>query len=293
MGSRSYIFTINNPQGDFLLVQDPQVRYCVFQYEIAPSTGTLHAQGYIELHKPQRIAFMKKLSATAHWEVRRGTRDQARAYAMKTDTRVAGPFEFGNWESGGHGSRNDLRSMYDEMKSGANIRSILESHTEPAFKYHGAVSKYMPYFEKKRDWEMEVHVLIGDPGTGKTRQVWEKIKDKDYYIKEPSNKWWDGYDGQEIILIDDYIGQFDFTYLLRLLDRYPMQLEIKGGSRQMLGKTIYITSNVKPENWYRQCDTRALLRRFTSVTMCNEVAGVILNPAPNDSYQEMDLTAFA
>lgn len=56
--------------------------------------------------------------------------------------------------------------------------------------------------------------------------------------------------------------------MLRWLDRYPVRVEFKGGSRPLLCKTIWITSNLAPEEWYPELDpeTRnAFLRRLTNI----------------------------
>jgi len=80
------------------------VRYCTGQLEEGEQGLHRHLQGYLELSKPQRLSWLKaQLSGTAHWEPRRGTREQARDYARKSDTRVEGPWEYGDWQAGGRG----------------------------------------------------------------------------------------------------------------------------------------------------------------------------------------------
>lgn len=82
-------------------------------------------------------------------------------------------------------------------------------------------------------------------------------------------QWFDGYNEQPIVIIDDYRGEYPVPMFLKLLDRYPMQVPIKGGFVNWSPKKIYITSNVEPRHWYNEVDGRSLAaisRRFTEVT---------------------------
>lgn len=110
MSLRNYVFTLHFEDIDAAIVAVPRdlpddVTYLVFNIEEAPDTGAIHWQGYIELTKTMRIPAVKKtlyehwgnkkLFNTMHLDVREGTQEQAIAYATKEDTRIAGPYEFG------------------------------------------------------------------------------------------------------------------------------------------------------------------------------------------------------
>ena len=76
-------------------------------------------------------------------------------------------------------------------------------------------------------------------------------------------------ESQETVIIDDFYGWMPFDTLLRLTDRYPMLVDIKGGAVQFTAKRIIITSNEVPDNWYPNVSClphrwNALLRRITS-----------------------------
>lgn len=49
--------------------------YMVTQLERGES-GTAHLQGYVILMNPKGLSGVKRIHATAHWEVRRGTHEQ-------------------------------------------------------------------------------------------------------------------------------------------------------------------------------------------------------------------------
>lgn len=93
------------------------------------------------------------------------------------------------------------------------------------------------------------------------------------YVPMPPNceggaQWFDGYEGQEAVLFDDYSGEMPWTLLLRLLDRYPLRVPTKGGSVTWAAKRIYLTSNVPYQAWHPGKLITALERRLHRVVYC-------------------------
>lgn len=112
--------------------------------------------------------------------------------------------------------------------------------------------------------ERKVTVFWGPTGTGKSRRAWEEAG-LDAYPKDPRTKFWDGYDRQEHVVIDEFRGAIDVSHLLRWFDRYPVLVEVKGSSRVLVANRIWITSNLRPSHWFPELDEitlRALLRRL-------------------------------
>jgi len=138
----------------------------------------------------------------------------------------------------------------------------------------------------RNEQDVNVLVLWGPSGTGKSRLAFELASRKakethdDYYVKTAHNTWWDGYNGEKIVIIDDYAGQWPITYALNVLDRYPMQVEFKGGSTNLQATTFIITSNYHPQDWYltgtyderRRESVNALLRRCNLITHSDQMA---------------------
>lgn len=71
-------------------VQHRHFRYFLAQKEVAPSTGAVHWQGYLETKDKTRMAMVKEILRCpgAHCEPRRGTQEEAIAYCTKEDTRA-------------------------------------------------------------------------------------------------------------------------------------------------------------------------------------------------------------
>ena len=132
---------------------------------------------------------------------------------------------------------------------------------------------WLKYNEPKRPigLNIEIHWRYGSSGQGKTRWVWEK---HGLAVFTPTTyKWWEGYDGHKIVLIDEFRGDWcKFGELLKLTDIYPYTVETKGGSRQIQATCWYITSCKHPTQVYNpeafdaQEKVDQLLRRLTSIT---------------------------
>ena len=112
------------------------------------------------------------------------------------------------------------------------------------------MENYFKYHERKRDWKPVVKWYHGSTGSGKTRQA--MIEATDPWISGRDGRWYDGYDAHEDVIFDDVRGDFmKFHEWLRVLDRYPYTIEIKGGSRQFLAKRIWITSCYSPREMFK------------------------------------------
>jgi len=223
-----------------------RVRYCIFQLERGAATGRVHAQGYIEFSGPTRLAGCNRLFV-GHWEVRRGSRDQARDYCRKPDGRVEGPFEQGEWGAGGQGARVDLLAVKAAIDSGASESSIADDFFVPYIKYARGLNRYRILRQPDRDWKPVVTFCYGGAGVGKSYFVQQEAPHG--YWKQRGT-WWDGYDAHEEVILDDFYGWLPWTTLLHLLDRYPLMVETKGGQAKMVCRKIFITSNRLPTDWY-------------------------------------------
>lgn len=121
---------------------------------------------------------------------------------------------------------------------------------------------YGPTGAGKSKYAYELFHPIGEPGLDGEAKVGA-------YYKSADHKWWDGYDGVSPVIIDDYRCNFcTFSALLRLLDRYPVQVECKGGTMQFNARTIIVTAPHHPrEMWNSRTaeDLQQLLRRITEI----------------------------
>lgn len=264
---RYWCFTVNNytPEEEKQLAaavdNNADVSYIGFGREIG-ANGTPHLQGYLELVSKLRLGGVRLIAGLgrAHLELRKGSQAEARDYCTKEST-DDNPFEeYGTLVETNQGRRNDIAAVRELLDSGASELEIAESHFGSWIRYRKSFTQYANLRNKKVARDVRVMVLFGKPGTGKTRLIFEK--EEDLFIAPCEDlKWFDGYNGEKAILIDDYRGGGQYSFLLRLLDRYPVSLPVKGGFVPLQATRIYITSNLGPDEWGIASDHIGALQR--------------------------------
>ena len=253
---RNCMFTIFNQNWSF--TPNNAITYIIVQLEKAPTTGHLHYQGYAEFDAAYSIKRIKELlnSDNAHIEQRMGTQEQAINYCSKEETRLSGPWSLGNPRQ--QGKRSDLLDVQDKLKNGATIGSIVEENMSTFIKYSKGIKEAKFYLDKKSSSQLRdisVTLIWGESGAGKSKLVWEKTqgyKDTFKLDRGSGNSiWFDGYDGEKTLWIDDFTGNWiSLGMLLNLLDRYPLRLDIKGSHTWANWNKVYITSNSDWDTWY-------------------------------------------
>lgn len=242
---RNWCFTFNNPPKDWKL-ENENLRCAIYQLEVGENK-TEHFQGYAEFTKPMTLSALKKIDDKIHWEPRKGTRDQAISYCQKEDTRIQEPIVIGELKSS-QGKRNDLLEVSEMISSGSSISEVVKTHPDMYIKFNKGIEKLKSKLQQKRNFKTKIVVYIGPTGCGKSR-IAEQIGGDNCYWK-PKGEWFDNYENEDVMIIDDFHGDIKYTMLLNLLDRYPLLLPFKGGFHQMTSKQIIITSNVTPCEWY-------------------------------------------
>lgn len=272
--SKRWVFTLNNPAPEeeksiCELVGDGEVVNRVIFGREKGESGTRHLQGRLETVERVGIKRVKELlGKRAHVEVERGTVVQSEDYCKKDGDYV----EYGQTRHNeGRGRRTDLETIREDIIAGKSELDIADSYFSQWCIYRKSFAVYRSLRGRRRTWKSYVVVLHGATGTGKTRYVHDRYPDV-WVLADPSGKWFDGYNGQEVVLFDDFDSQIDYRFMLLLLDRYPMQVPVKGGFTNWCPKRIYITSNVNPSEWYRSAwadkDTSHLLRRLDKIKEC-------------------------
>jgi len=269
MQTKYICFTLNNYTNDELeqlkQILTTTTSYFVFGREQG-LFGTPHLQGYAEFQAKHRFSWYKKLVPRWHVEQRRGLSTQAAEYCKKEDQNYV---EFGTMSNPRPGSRSDLDELKLTLDSGATLAEISQKHFGQWIKYERSIKSYRLVHGQPRSWISEVFVLWGATGTGKTRSVHDSHPRSEIYVWPGEAKWFDGFDNHPIVLFDDFSGSaLPLPYLLKLLDRYPFKVPVKGSFAEWNPRVIYITSNIDPQEWYPNAHEehrRALARRFTKV----------------------------
>lgn len=256
---RNCVFTWNNySEEDEEYVQGLECKYLVYGREKGEE-GTPHLQGYIELAKRTRFNALRKMFKNNHIEKRRGTAQQAADYCKKDEDF----FEKGTISN--PGKRNDLNAFVETIKANPLKRKleIMEEFPSVYARYPRFCNEYRMLCVKAEalTWTETPNLWVwGPPGTGKSR----RFQELESVFSKPPNKWWDGYDGEHTVLIED-VEPMHFRlgwYFKIWADRYPFNAEFKGFSHKIRPQRIAITSNFKPEDVFDGQVLAAIKRRF-------------------------------
>lgn len=281
--SRSWCVTVFND--DWVKPSEEQVKYLVVGVEVCPKTGVSHKQIYLELWKKSRMTAVKKIlqSKTCHCEFRKGTRDEARNYCIKDGdyeeigvTWVAGIDQTNN--------RSDLLTKKAMIDAGCSELDLWEEDFEGMTAHYKAMREYKLLREKQNAKRPKVHVEVftGASGSGKSHFASKDYPDA-YVVSKGNNgnMWFDGYDGEDTIILDDFRGNWcTYEMLLKYLDKYKLRIEVKGGSRWAQWTKVIITSVEHPSQWYR-CYDYQLERRISAVkTIQPGKYGCCMRPCP-------------
>lgn len=273
--ARHWCFTLNHFADDELAdlaslcveTQPGHLRYLVVGREVG-ETGTPHLQGYLELKSKQFLTWLRDhVSSRAHFEPRRGTREEARDYCMKDGDWL----ETGEWKEEERGRRRDIERMVEQASQGVPFyEACVDEPTSALFPHAYCKLLEGRALQLTQAWrEVTVEVQVGGTGVGKTRSVYDRFW-PDLFAQDCSaggEPWWDGYNGQKTLLLDDFDGRsIPFRYLLRLTDGYPIRVRVKGAFTYGAWERVCITSNLPVMSWYpRERDMSPLFRRITEL----------------------------
>lgn len=263
--SRAFCYTLNNPlPGWELGFNLLSYSYHVYGKEVAPTTGTPHIQGYLYFKTMKTFhVLLSSLPSGIHLECAKGRPDQNIVYCTK----------------GGDYVEDGVRPMSQKEKGDANSKrwadAVLAAKEgrfddlppDIQLRYmRNCKEIYKDNMPKPTDLDvLDHHWFYGPPGTGKSLTAREKYPG--YYLKM-SNKWWDGYQGEDNVIIDDV--EIDAKYLAHFLkiwaDHYPFIAETKGGVKYIRPKRIIITSNYTIDEIFGDIPivSEAIKRRYKS-----------------------------
>ena len=287
MTSRNWIFTINNPtQKNHDMVMnmgdDERCLSMKAETEIGDERRTPHIQGAIQWDNNISGAQCRKRLGGGCWAAKaRGTWDD-QDYCNKDPVVLPDGHQycinFGDgWQ--GQGCRSELQQFREDINADMNNESLLDAHIPTIAKYPQLEKRLRAARLKRttRDFRIvTVEIIWGAAGTNKSRdQIYDKKRKREdnFIVPNTANlKWFDGYDGEDTIIIDEFKGSrtCDVDRFKRILDGNQLLLEVKGGHTYAAWTTVKINSNLDPAKWYDITDEYeriALFRRFNSIEL--------------------------
>ncbi|QHQ63642.1 hypothetical protein Ana3638_04910 [Anaerocolumna sedimenticola] len=289
--NRKYQLTFNNPDKHKktshqsikeTLKQWENLIYWCMADEIAK---TLHTHLFIQFKNPIYFSSIKKAFPTAHIEEAQGTAKENKLYIIKEGkwaetekgtTNLKDTYEeWGTIPEQGQGKRNDLMNLYQMIKDGYSNVEILENNPDNILNLQhidkARLEILSNQYKSERRLNLVVTYVSGKTGYGKSRHILDSHGDANVYRVTDYKHAFDTYNGEDVIVFEEYRSDLPIGNMLNYLDVYPLQLPARYNNRQACYNFVYIVSNWKLEDQYfniknEQPETyQAWLRRIHKV----------------------------
>ena len=288
--SRKWQLTFNNPAEHGwthdrireVLRTFPTMCYWCMADEIGANEQTPHTHLYINLAPSNcRFSTLKSKFPTAHIEKVKGTSQENRDYIKKEGkwkdtekgtTSIPGTFEeFGECPVEQQGKSREADVILELLKDGANNLEVIEA-CPTAMKIIDKIERTRSILRDAQfatQWrDLEVTYIFGKTGAGKTRSVMDKHGYINCYRVTDYKHPFDTYDGQDVIIFEEFRGGLKHGDMLNYLDGYPLLLPCRYFNRQACYTKVFIITNIPPDEQYRNIDPesqKAFFRRIHKV----------------------------
>lgn len=290
--SRKWQLTFNNPAEHGWTHEKIRATLCTFRTicywcmadEIGANEHTPHTHLFINLSPSNcRFSTLKSKFPGAHIEKVVGTSAENRAYILKDGkwkdtekgtTSIPDSFEeFGECPDEHQGKSREADKILELLKDGANNMEIIDA-VPSAFKVIDKVERtrsIMRDAQFANCWrDLEVTYIYGATGSGKTRSVMDAYGYQNCYRVTDYKHPFDTYDGQDVIIFEEFRGGLKHGDMLNYLDGYPLLLPCRYFNRQACYTKVFIITNVSPDYQYSNVDSesrRAFFRRITKIVV--------------------------
>lgn len=306
--SRKYQLTINNPVEKgychdtikSVLNEFSLVYWCICD-EIGYE-GTYHTHIYFVAKSGVMFDTVQKRFYGAHIENAKGSNEDnynyirkiGEKYADKKETNLPDTFEeCGTLPADKLGNNSLSTEILEMIQNGCSDNDIIQTYPSAMYKLESIKkTREIINAEKfKNTFRMlEVHYLWGKTGTGKTRYVMEKYGYQNVYRITDYEHPFDNYEGQKVILFDEFRSSLKLSDMLIYLDGYPLNLPCRYSNKVAMYDTVYFTTNIPIEKQYSYIQIeepetyRAFLRRITEIKKI-----VKKEPVPTESTDEFEI----
>ena len=261
--SRAWCLTINNYNDSiYQAVTSYKTDYLIVGKEIGES-GTPHLQIYF--YKNTKITFngLKKTFPTAHIEQAKGTPQQNQTYCSKEGNF----FELGTLPQ--QGNRTDLKKLVESILSKETKIDQLIVEDPIAYHQYGRTLEKIEALQKRKQFRTKQTTcewIYGASGVGKSYEAYINYSPETHYNHQEDGLWWDNYDQQEIVIINEFRGEIKYKRLLELADKTPCNVPQRNKAPcPFTSRHIIITSSKSPEEIYTYLgdNMEQLYRRIT------------------------------
>jgi hypothetical protein len=245
---RGYCITTNNyAVKDIQDLKDLKYQYLIIGEEVA-KTGTPHLQSYVYFKNERSWKAVQRILGHSWIGVARGTAAQNQTYCSKEKLM----FEDGQMPE--QGARKDLEELKDAIMAGEMTVDDICIDNPMMFHKYGRTLERIQTIALRRRHRSHMTKGVwywGKTGVGKSHKVFEDYSWEKCYVKQLEDEWWDGYTGQEIVILNEFRGQLTIGQLLKLTDRWVENVKQRCKEPvPFLAKEVRVTSCFHPAELY-------------------------------------------
>ena len=220
---------------------------------------------------------------------------QAWEYATKLETRVHGPWTCGQARPSENANKSYL--FVQAVKKGSTDAELCDSFPGMVCNSFANIQRIrqaygVPQAEPERTTPLEVFLFWGPSGCGKSEFARQQARLGGYlpYVLPIGKDFWltPAMCGKKYVIIEDFKSNLGLKDLLNLLDKYPVEVPIKGGFAWWMPDIVVITTNRSPHDWYnyndRDDEKTAVFRRITGAYKFDRNPEKIPKPIEVDIY---------
>lgn len=241
----------------------------IFAHEIGEEEGTPHIQWFVHMKNGMsRNAVRKMLGNRAHCKKAGGTDYEAWTYCKKGEQ----PKE--EWDAEGitgrmygvnvtiertigsepsaDGEPSDWEKICRMVHEGESNLDIIQKFPGIAIRCQAALDKMRLEVDRANaDWrDLEVTFITGPTGCGKTSQVCQKYGYPNVYRATDKKHPFETYNGQDVIIFEEFRGGYKIEDMLNWLDGHPVELPARYANKMAKFTKVYLTTNIQFEELY-------------------------------------------
>jgi hypothetical protein len=186
----------------------------------------------------------------------------------------------------GESKVNQWDDIRQAVENGWSDLDIVARWPQEGIRCASHIAKYRLLWDRKHaQWrDVQVVYIWGKTGTGKTRAVTTKYGYQDSFRVtdypnngDRANGAFDMYDGQDVLIFEEFRSSIKLTDMLNYLDGHPVELACRYANQLMKATKIFILSNIPLDEQYRSFhDENASIGKMNSWEAFNRrISGVI------------------
>ena len=261
-----WVGTWNNPKmsdDEFVahlqkLADEGYLQYATFQREQGENE-TPHFQFFVNWKNSRYFKWIKEhgLPKGCHFKPMyvKSTKTKCKNYCQKPDGRLSPQFyEVGDFVE--ERARTDLAKMIERITNGETYEEVASDYPTQALMYERQLRSLEQRMLKEKYGnsyrDVKVTFIYGATRLGKTWYLNEKYELKDVCrVTNYKTGTFESYTNQPVLLLDEFTGKLDITFVNNLLDRYPIDLPARFNNRTACFTKVYIISNLTLAELYK------------------------------------------